>query len=314
MSRSQGRGLTPSEVSHIRLLDWIYDETAGDYASGIPSVRGFADKEELPPDSVDHEARALERRGLLRFGPARLGGVGTVYLTDEGRRDVEERKRRREEPGLRRRACRDAFLDWLDSQPGSSTNTVPVDGFLRDNRSTWEGEPFDVPDVEVATAYLRDRGLVSGVEVEEFGGPIRASITAAGVDCVEAGGSVADYLNRGQLAGTTITTHFHGPVPGQVGIGNTIHQTQYQGLDVETLNRLLLDVREAAEQVDPGEAQYLLTYADTIQAEVTAESPNSAVIIGSGERLKQIATKAGDVGLVASVTALVNFLLRAFGG
>jgi hypothetical protein len=314
MSRSQGWGLPPSEMSQIRLLHWIYDQCAGDFASGIPSVRGFADEEEQPRDSVEHLARALERQHLLAFGPKRVGGLGTVYITAEGRRDVEQRVQRRADAGHRRQACRDAFLAWIDAQPGSSTEMVSIDGFLRDNRSIWEGEQFTLADVDAATAYLRDQGLISGVDVEELGGPVKASITAAGLDCAEAGGSVSDYLRGGPSVGTTITTHFHGTVAGQVGIGEQVQQTQHQGIDLGTLQQLLEDVREAAQQVDPDEARYLLTYADTIQAEVTTESPNADVIRGSGDRLKQIAGKIGNAGLSASVSALVNFLFRALGG
>lgn len=220
MSRAQGWGLPSREMSQIRLLDWIYEQTAGDYPSGIPDVRSFADEKDLSPDSVDGEVRALERQGLLRLGPARASGVGTVYLTDAGRRAVEERGQRREDPALRRRACRDAFLAWLDAQPGSPTNTVAIDGFLRDHRSIYEGDQFRPTDVEAATAYLRDRGLISGVDVAEFGGPVEASITAAGLDCIDRGGSVVEYLNR-EHSSTTFQTHFSAPITGQVGVAPT---------------------------------------------------------------------------------------------
>lgn len=314
MSRSQGWGLTPREVRQIRLLDWIYEQTTGDYASGIPDVRHFADVEELPPDSVEDDARVLEQQGLLRFGPARLAGLGTVYITEAGRRVVEERGQRRADRARRRQACRDAFLAWLDAQPRSSTETVPVDEFLRDNRSSYEGEQFELDEVASATSYLLDRGMISGVEVEEFAGPVRASITAVGMDCMEAGGSVADYINRDYLtAGPSFHTHFNAPITGQVGVGTNVNQTQHQGIDGSTLERLLADVREVAETIDPTEAAYLLTYVDTLRAEAVAEQPDPALIQGSSARLKQIAAKVGNPALSASVSALTTSLLTAFG-
>lgn len=314
MSRSQSWGLTPREVSQIRLLGWIYEQTAGDYASGIPGVREFADGEELAPKYVEHEARALEQQGLLRFGPTRVGGLGTVYITDAGRRAVEERSQRRADPARRRQACRDAFLAWLDAQPRSNTEMVPVDGFLRDSRSVYEGERFDADEVDSATAYLLDHGMISGIEIEELGGPVRSSITQVGMDCMEASGSVADYINRDDLAtGPTFHTHFNAPVSGQVGVGTHINQTQHQGIDGTTLERLLADVRQAAESIDSDEASYLLAYVDTLRAEAVAEQPDPALIQGSSDRLKQIAAKVGNPALSASVSALTTSLLTAFG-
>ena len=315
MSRSQGWGPTPSEVLHIRLLDWIYEQTAGD-ASGIPGLRDFADDGEVPLDFVDRSTLALEGQGLVRLGPARLSGHRTVFITEAGRRAVEERDRRRKDPAVRRRACRDAFLSWLARQvdPRPYSDTVPVANFLDADESIYEGERFSVADLEAATEYLYSKGLIDGTQVAELRGVFDARLLPSGMDCIDNHeGSVSDCIARSHASGTSFTTHFNAPVTGQVGIGEHVQQAQHKGIDGATLERLLADVREAAVSIDPDEAAYLLTYLDTVRAEAVADQPDPALIQGSSNRLKQISAKVGNPALSASVSTLTTALLSAFG-
>jgi hypothetical protein len=61
--------------------------------------------------------------------------------------------------------------------------------------------------------------------------------------------------------------------------------TQHQCIDGDTLERLLRDVCQTAEDIIPGDAAYLLAYVDTLRAEAVAESPNTGMIEGSTARL-----------------------------
>jgi hypothetical protein len=312
------RGWTSShdELHRIKFLDWLYDNSRDGQAPSVGNFKGSP----YAPGGIDNDAlqaiiKACETAGLLRLHEV-LAGVlaSSATLTNLGTTEVRQRHERRDDLTQQSIACRDALVSWLYDRYLHGMESPDVPMFLNDPRGHFEGKRFDQRVVERATLFLRDKGIISG-EGAWGGGVVRPKLTAAGIDCAEQyDSSVRDYLRAQHGGGAHFTTHFHGEVSGQVGVGANVTQTQHQGIDPGTLQRLLEDVREAAEQVDRDQAQYLLTYADTIQAEVTTESPDADVIRGSGNRLKQIAGKVGDAGLTASVAALVQFLTQALGG
>lgn len=120
-----------------------------------------------------------------------------------------------------------------------------------------------------------------------------AQLTSDGEDVVENyDGSLTAWVAGQRSGGQQFVTHFNTPVSGQVGIGQTVTQTQHQGFDdAETLLRLVEDVREAASTVEPADQAYLLTYLDLVQAEATSEEPNRELMRRAGDRLKGIAGK-----------------------
>jgi hypothetical protein len=155
--------------------------------------------------------------------------------------------------------------------------------------------------------------LIEGITTAEI--PVaRAQVAPAGEDVVEHhDGSLAAWAaSRGGTASQYVT-HFNAPVSGQVGIGDTVNQTQHQGFDAGTVLRLIEDVREAADAVPAADQAHMAAYLTVIEAEVTKADPDQALLQGIGGRLKQIAGKAGDAGLTASVTALVTFLAKMLG-
>jgi hypothetical protein len=305
-----GWGMPPTELLRVRVMDWIYDRQMQDPARGAQDINDF-DPEALDRSPIGQVLNALEATNLVRLERC-LGGVGGAMLKPDGINEVEQRRQRRSDPARRRRACRDAFLYWLSLQ---DSEMVVVERFFSSDLSFYEGERLRKEDVGSATEYLKERGLIDGIGVAEESGVIRARLLADGSDCLELfDGSVSRYVNRHQQSpGTTYHTHFHEVIHGQVGIGENVTQTQHQGIDGDTLQRLLDDVRTAAEQIDPSEAAYLLTYVDTLRAEVVADQPNTAMIQGSGDRLKQIAMKSSNAALMTAVTTLVVAVFRAFG-
>jgi alpha-D-ribose 1-methylphosphonate 5-triphosphate synthase subunit PhnG len=310
---SRGWTRSESDLQHIRFLDWVYDNTRD---GTLPSGRTYMEETGIGEDTLEALVARASQRGLLHVHGG-MGGLGasSVSLTDAGVTEVLERRERRQDRRARAAACRDAVLDWMYEQRLIGTNNPHMGMIHGAPQGHFEGDLFMEPEVNEATVYLREHGLIRGTR-SSGGGVARPTLTAEGIDCADRyDSSVPAYLSRHQTSGgTTFHTHFNAPVTGQVGVGTNVTQTQHQGIDPETLQKLLEDVREAAEQVNTGEAQYLLTYADTIQAEVTAESPNADVIRGSSDRLKQIAGKVGNAGLTSSVSALVTYLARTLGG
>ena len=301
------------DIQRIRFLDWVYDNTR---SGTVPRGQTYMEETGTDKDTLEALVAYANEWGLVRVNGG-IGGPGafSLRLTDAGVTDVLERREHRKDKRARAAACRDAVIDWLYEKRLDGTNNPNMGEIHFAPQGHFEGDGFLKPEVHDVTLYLREQGLITG-QGAMGAGVLRPALTAEGIDCADQyGSSVPTYLNRHQTSGdTTFHTHFHAPISGQVGVGTNVSQTQHQGIDAGTLQRLLEDVREAAEQVDPGEAQYLLTYADTIQAEITTDSPNTEVVRGSGDRLKQIASRVGNAGLSASVSALVNYLAGALGG
>jgi hypothetical protein len=92
---------------------------------------------------------------------------------------------------------------------------------LADSGSLYEGQPFDMADLEAALSYLFSKGLITGVEVADFV-LLHAELTDKGIDCAEHfGGSVSDYILRGQnAAAVTHNVNFNAAVSGPVAWGN----------------------------------------------------------------------------------------------
>jgi hypothetical protein len=98
-----------------------------------------------------------------------------------------------------------------------------VDDFLSSPRSRFEGVQLTRDQVDQAAEYLKKAKLIDGSVVAEYGGPVTAQITAAGQECVEQGGDVADYQRREHSVAPSITTNIgtiHNAGPLAVGSTN----------------------------------------------------------------------------------------------
>lgn len=310
------RGWTTSndEILQIRLLDWIYDSTR---ESRIPTLDGFLDAVygQVDDDTLEGILASLGDQGLIDVTHT-LGGIRASHatLTNRGVTDVRNRRERRGGHKARAIAAREALLDWFYVQKRNGRHSPVTDGILDDPRGHFEGESFTEREISDAGGYLKDKRLINAIGA--MGHPaLRGEIEPLGEDVVENhDGSITAWLTAQTSGGQQFVTHFNAEVSGQVGIGNTVNQTQNQGFDVATLIALVADVREFATEVDTGHQQYLLTYLDVIQAEATNPEPDEGVIRSGGDRLKQIASKAGNAGLTASVSALVQFIAKALAG
>lgn len=308
------RGWTASREEFLQgvLLEWVYESTRG---SIVPDLGEFMEATEgVDEETLEGIVAALESRGWIQV-TWMMGGLdsSSAQLTDIGRAVVRARLDRRNNWRERSVAAREALLDWFYDQKRRGVHHPVTKGFLSDTRGHFEGDPLTEQEFNDAARHLFDVGLVKGTRsAQRF--LVRGEITTTGETVVEDyDGSLAPWRQSQRSGGQQITTHFHGPVSGQVGIGEQVTQTQHQGFDVDTVLRLIEDAREAAADVPAGEQALVYTYLDVLQAEVTAAEPNPVMVKGTGDRLKAIAAKVGDHGLAASIQALVVFLLRALG-
>ncbi|MEU0962642.1 hypothetical protein ACIBSS_33625 [Micromonospora aurantiaca] len=265
-----------------QLMDWVYDKANGTSTENVP-IMEFAESVGLDLDGAYTLLWYCRDEGMLSDKGSGMGNPCGM-LTAYGIADVRERRRRRADPALRARACRSGLLNWFYRQRIAQVH-MPITGeFSKDDGSLWEGLRFTDVEVQDAAEYLSAKGLITGIEVAELRGPVRAEITTDGIDCAtDWKGKVADYLRDQKGYGPTIN---HGPVfhgvsqGGQFAWGN--HDvTQQQNIaqqvspEFQPLAEAVLTILQQLPGygLTPQDQQDIETAANDVLAEVQQEQP-----------------------------------------
>jgi hypothetical protein len=133
------------------------------------------------------------------------------------------------------------------------------DRFMQDVRGHFGGEQFTKPEVMDAGERLNSHGLIKAMSAA--GNPVvRAQVKPSREDVVENyGSSLTAWKSQASGGATEFHTNFNAPVHGQVGIGQSVTQTQQAGFDPATLIALLDDVRESMGEIPPADQAYVGT-------------------------------------------------------
>jgi hypothetical protein len=193
----RGWDMTAEQVRQVRLLLWLAAQE-GDGLYTLDELYAGNDEAEL----ALRDATALADRGLVdtQVGLARgedLAGI-KVRILPAGRVDADEIRSRQQNRAGRHRGCREALVSWLYEVDAIGPMRSRIwEDFWSDPRGTYLGDGFTVQEVDRAAGWLRRNGLIDGVMVDQFEGPVRAYLTDHGVRCVENfGGDVHRYVER----------------------------------------------------------------------------------------------------------------------
>ena len=308
--------LTQSALLQIRLLDWAFDQRAAEPSR--PHMLHAFDAGALDRDSVEQAARDLASFDLVHLDKRAAGVVG-FKLKQAGMQDVEARRLRRQDCTRRRQSSRDALLFWLAQQPPDpSTSLHRVSGLLGSTVGTYEGEPFTQAELDQATTYLQNKGLIDGPAYAEIDGLEFAQLTAHGVDCVEDGGSVAAWVRRTERPAGGPTTIVQGDVHGPVATaGRDVSQSQQVAVLEQRLLAMLSDqaqaVRQAATAIDSPDRAGLISYVDAMEAEAQSDDPDVGIVRSVGEKATRLAARLPDHTVAALVGVFVGSATRALG-
>lgn len=192
-------------------------------------------------------------------------------------------ERRRADPAQRARACRAGLLRWLYAQHVAQAHMSPVEDFGVSDTALWEGARFSPVEIEDASVYLSDKGLIEGTTVAERRSLTHAQITGDGIDCVtDWEGNMAEYLLDQRGYGPTYNgPYIHGDAPhanmawhngGTVTMNQNSQQVapgfeELAGAVAEILKQLPCFGLAADDQQDAEEA------ANDVLAEVTQPQP-----------------------------------------
>jgi hypothetical protein len=253
----------------------------------------------------------LARRGhILRPTLYADPGFPTVALTPAGITHLKSRRATWANPVYRNRAARNAVLSWLYDQRDHPQGYVPVQNFLRDSRSIDSGYFFSSNDLEAAGSYLVEQGLIRGTNIDQLQGPGLARITARGMDCIEEGGNVSDYLKHSATGGSNIT--FNGPVAATNIAGDNARQYAVShGITTTEVRDLMQAIIEAVPELglpsaQASEIRVIATHAIT---EADGGSPDRTKFQLAAQRLRALLAASGRTALSATLTALINAAL-----
>ncbi|MFW6774716.1 hypothetical protein ACOACO_10560 [Nocardioides sp. CPCC 205120] len=232
-------------------------------------------------------------------------------VTAAGRLELDRVRALRQNGRARRIACRDAIVLWL----ADVGEVQEVAQFVAEGPCDFYGTAFEPAEVSAAAAFLEGEGLIKGIKTW---GPelLLASLTARGQACADYhNGNVQNYLNP-QPAEATMSVHnsqnFHGPVSGQVAQGQTVNQTQHQGLDAAALEKIFRAMRDALADVDdPGLRDVAERAIGDLEGAVQRGDTDDVVARARG--LERLAGLVGSTALTTATSTGVTQLLQAVG-
>jgi hypothetical protein len=309
--------VTDTEIKSIQFLDWLYDYRP-DQSGGMAPVIEFVGEPDEREQSVWRGIfRKLNDDGLITFSDA-MGFDGYhAMIAGPGRAEIEARRARRSHAGLRRSAARDAVVRWLYARPGyEAADLKPM---LSDTTCYFECFPFERSELDAALVYLADKGIATGIRLSRAL-LTRPRLTDKGEDCVEQfGGSVRDYVRRGEMSGTQHTVNFHGPVSGSnVAWDNqTVTQTATttSGVVGEELAVLVRAIVEAipAMGLSEEDANGVQRNAAIIEGELAADQPDQGVVKRVMGRMLDTVGGVTDSALAQVLTAYAKEFLKSQG-
>lgn len=262
--------------------------------------------------------RALDKEGFIRLAET-MGFEGiSMFITDEGRAEVEARRNRRDDPALRRAAAATGLLCWLYEQDSHGEPWSQIDRILYTDFASYEGGRLPEQLFRRAADHLRSEGLIATrADAAEIGGPVTAQITRRGQECVEEGGDVASFLNRTKGQATHIT-NFHGPVSGSNVAWASEHVTQTATTSGIARDELIALIRATTEALpvlglSDEQAAFVQRNAEIIEGELEQSQPDKHVVKAILTRTMDTIVGAGNSALGLVLAGYAKELMQKAG-
>ena len=289
-----------------RFLDWLYTQSGGKTSESV-DVGPFITEVGIDPGTAYDLVRDGADRGLMRDDST--FDSPCAALTLDGVQAAEERYRRRAEPTKRAAAGRAGLLRWLYDQQLAGVYMPVVADVLDTTLAVFVGERLTAFEIDRAAKYLTDKGLIKGVTVAEYDGPVRASLTSDGLDCIENyGGDVAGSLDdRAGRAGTqtyNIGT-FNNTGAVALGGGDAHQQVTDDAAMVVAFTQALLR-QLGALPMDKDHRLAIQTAVEELRHELDQPDPEGGRISRALSRVVGYITDAGKPALTALLLALAQ--------
>lgn len=279
--------VTTSSQRRIKLLDWLYNVDVDSNAGTIELIKFTgADLSETDQELWRGTARSLKQDDLILLGDGYGFEGWCVAITDAGRDAIERWRAHRDSPAARRETAQANILRWLADQADDS-GWHRLHDIAGTDLGHHEGVQLTQSQIARAAEQLQHDGLIEGDDgVAELPGPFTVRLTRAGLNCVESGDTVSDYLQKQQRPGTTNITNFNAPVSGNVNWASqhvSQNATTNTGIVGDELRLLVQAIVQALPALDLTDEQAAAVTRDAhvIEAELQHHTPESQSIVKS---------------------------------
>lgn len=286
-----------------RLLDWLYARSGGTTTTEV-DVEAFTTEAGIDRDTGYELVRDGVERGLMRDESS--FDSPTARLTFDGLQAAEKLRQRWADPVWRSAAARTGLLRWLDSQERAGLHMPVVLDVLDSDFVAFAGQPLTTREIDRAAEYLSDKGLIEGPIVDQAAGPVRARLTAEGLDCVENhGGNVAEYF-KDQTAHRDVYNIGTLNNSGAIAFGGGDARQQIVA-DAATIAQTLLRHLDSLEMTEDHRAE-TRTAAEELQSELDRSDKDAGRISKALGKVVGYVTDAGQPVITALLLSWAHHL------
>jgi hypothetical protein len=293
------------EIRKANLLKWLADQGLGSHL-----VSAFYEDQENSFQLMRQDVKDLEAEGLVKpifHG----GGMIEAEATSQGRTHIEALLGARDDAAKRRWACRSSLVRWIDQKEAHhESESIVVKELLSDPRANFYGVAFDATELDRASEWLKNKGLVDGRIVEESAGPVQAFLTESGIECVEHfDGDVLQYVNskERQTVGATVNVDAHNV---QVSTGQGASQVMHIGATMDQLQLALAGLVEMIRAMDLiADDAELSRLQESATADLLNDKPTVASLERFVEWVQAKAIAGGNAAAAAAIIFMTNGLL-----
>lgn len=289
MNDNRGWSNHPNVTLVHRVVTWLA-EYQSKSPGQIPSVGDVAEALQANADEVSLVVDGLTSEGQALDGKTYDTGGSGAFLTPAGLAVASDWMTRRASTKNRRRACRDAALDFLYAN--DRNRNLDASDFLADQRSYFWGERFLTDDWQEALTYLANEKLVTGMLVGGQRRFVRPKILHRGQVCVENYDGDVVAISSPASAPSSVTNTTIANSPGAQWMSGSPGAQQ-----------------TATVTISEGNRQQLLQIADQIAEQIKGLPVGVVPAATAGvEELRQVAKdNQADKGRVKAL--LANFAL-----
>lgn len=295
-----------------RFLEWVHERTGGRIGESVSASEFFLG-EGLDPRERIRLTKQWDSEGLIS---AQQFFAGTnASLTVDGLARVSAQRERRSNRRLRQTAAHNGLLCYLGEQDPYGEGWTEIRGFSSSKYSVFEGDRLTDNEINRAAEYLEEIGLIDGITVAEFSGPVTARLTNNGQDCIDQGGDVAEYLRDQRRTGTSITNNFSAGAinsSGAIAVGSSdFTQNVTANIDPTAMAAFVQMLQQELPNLQLGADRETAarTALDEVQREVALPDPDGGRVT---EQLGRFAGYISDAGKPI-VTALLMLLAKHYG-
>jgi hypothetical protein len=265
---------TDRRANRLRVMEAIFAQTQDD-ATVFVALWDVREALDLTDDGMANAVDFLEGEGLittLRTGTGQRTPMHAM-ITHQGVSWMEAQAEIERDPAVRVRAIRKALLVWLYQEKHQGTPMSPVAEMVTRDPAAKSPLPGEL---DRAAAQLAAGGMISGMTVDQFQGPVRAEITSEGEECVENYGADTGAYRVGSNGGSVF--HIETNNGNIAASSNNVTQTVTSpGVFDPTQLLAFADlVRELAPSLAPNvnEREELLTETQRLRDSAAAPEPD----------------------------------------